>query len=551
MDEQGFKEEIYSNLVKRDRELQGLSDIIFVHNRLQEKCRNAERETKALQNDYESIKKERIEILRKVELAEGERDAKVSAASQAEVEKKDKKIAELTLELYDLHKKQNEESQRELDLHRQVKDLENELSKKKAQLEKVSAHNSFLDQENEKLKSDVEEKSAAFRNLTDELQALQLEYNTTQERLRDKTVELDELVKRWMKLKKDEADRMNKECITFEKQRQNQVQRELLEAAKGLDKHDKELERMGLDGVVRSQIPNRMAHSFEAHNSVISSLRYSKQGYSASGSDDKTVKIWDTSGNCKARLVGHSGAISCLRFNPSGEHLISGGADHRVFIYSLETFRSIYTLNNHSNIVLDVTYSNDANSLFTTGKDHKICMFDAKSATFKRSALMDSTCHALCSFMTTELVTAHFNKTLQVRDPRTSFTKSISEIETGHTDMITGIAMHPSGVRVITYSKDHTLKEFDMRTLQSSTTFSHPDFRVGNLGCHASYSTDGQHVVSGSKDGHLYIWHSDGSLEKVIKQGGHNGAITNCCWKPSGDEVLTSGKDKMLKIWLP
>lgn len=36
------------------------------------------------------------------------RDAKVSAASQAEVEKKDKKIAELTLELYDLHKKQNE-----------------------------------------------------------------------------------------------------------------------------------------------------------------------------------------------------------------------------------------------------------------------------------------------------------------------------------------------------------------------------------------------------------------------------------------------------------
>lgn len=549
--ESTFRDEILRKLEHRDRQIQGLSDIIFVHNRLHNRVRKLGNEVETVKEDNEQLKNERRMLLRRVDLAEDAQSAKEGTVSTAEIKKRDEKIAELTEDLYYLQKQKNMEQEREVVLHRQVKDLELELTQAKTQLEQISSKNSFLEQKVESLEKEVEKAKTRYSTMQDENQALQLEYNTTVEKLREKTREYDDLITRWVAEKQAAAEKMNQECQTFEKKRQTQVAKELAEAAKSLDQHDDELSKIGKGQLVRAKLPTRLAHSVDAHNGAVVISRYSKQGLAASGGDDKVIKVWDTTGNCKARLVGHNGSISCLRFHPSGEHLVSGSHDNKVFIYSLETFRSIFTLNNHTNVVLDAVYSNDTNSLFTTGKDHKVCMFDAKTAKFKRSALMDSTCLAMCSFMTTELVTAHFNKSLELRDPRASFTKATNSIETGHTLAITGLALNPDAVRVLTFSKDHSLKEFDLRMMKQVTTFKHDDFRVGSKGCEASYSTDGKYVVSGGTNGKLYIWDNDGQLENVLSRGAHNGAITSCAWAPSGEEIMTAGQDKKIKFWLP
>ena len=478
-------------------------------------------------------------------------DARQDTASSADLEKRDKKIAELTQELYDLHKQKNEESQRELALHRQVKDMELDLVAKIKQLQTASAHSARMDEENETLRKVVEQKAMQFRTLSDEHQALMLEYNTTEAQLKKKKDELDDLLRRWIQQKEREAERMNSEMNTFEKIRKDKVKKELSDAAGSLDVHDDALALLSAPLMAHSSVPTRALQSFEAHAGAVSLCRFSQEGHFATGSADKTIKVWDSNARCLATLRNHSAAISALCFSPTGEHLVSGAEDSTVHIYSLQTFRSVHTLNNHKDRILDAAYSCDGSLLFTTGKDHKLNMFDAKTARCKKSVLCGSTAVAMAGFMSSCLITAHFDKTLQLRDARADLKSPSAEFETGHTAQLNGIQLHPGGSRLITFAKDHVIKEFDLRTLKEIRTFGHGDFQVGLAGCHATYSSDGDMVASGDENGCVFIWRSSGSLETKLMKGGHGGPVAACAWKPSGDELFTVGKDKHLVVWSP
>ena len=51
-----------------------------------------------------------------------------------------------------------------------------------------------------------------------------------------------------------------------------------------------------------------------------------------SGSQDRTVKVWDTRGKCERTFTGHSGPVTCIGLSDS--RLVSGGEDSEVRMYS-------------------------------------------------------------------------------------------------------------------------------------------------------------------------------------------------------------------------
>jgi WD40 repeat protein len=89
---------------------------------------------------------------------------------------------------------------------------------------------------------------------------------------------------------------------------------------------------------------------FIGHISSVLSVAFSPDGkYLASGSYDRTVKLWSVeSQNKGTTLRGHSGHVNSVAFPPDGKYLASGSRDKTVTLWSVESQKEVTTLQGHS-----------------------------------------------------------------------------------------------------------------------------------------------------------------------------------------------------------
>ncbi|MEH2243681.1 hypothetical protein [Nostoc sp.] len=79
-------------------------------------------------------------------------------------------------------------------------------------------------------------------------------------------------------------------------------------------------------------------NTLEGHSSSVYSVGFSPDGKTlASGSNDKTIKLWDVStGKAIKTLTGHSSTVLSVGFSPDGKTLASGSNDKTVILWDLD-----------------------------------------------------------------------------------------------------------------------------------------------------------------------------------------------------------------------
>jgi WD40 repeat protein len=98
----------------------------------------------------------------------------------------------------------------------------------------------------------------------------------------------------------------------------------------------------------------------------------------ASGSWDKTVRVWDAAtGKHRKTLIGHSKRVTAVAFSPDGTQIASGSWDKTVRVWDAVTGEHRKSLTGHSNPVTAVAFSPDGRQIASGSWDDMVRVWDA------------------------------------------------------------------------------------------------------------------------------------------------------------------------------
>ncbi|MGR3276651.1 AAA-like domain-containing protein [Acaryochloris marina NIES-2412] len=116
----------------------------------------------------------------------------------------------------------------------------------------------------------------------------------------------------------------------------------------------------------------------------------------------------------------------------------------------------------------------------------------------------------------------------------------------GHQLSVTSVSFSPDGKRIVSGSKDKTLRIWDARSGQPiGGPFQGHQDAVKSV----SFSPDGKRIISGSKDKTLRIWDARSGQPIGALLQGHQEAILSVSFSPDGKRIVSGSGDNTVRLW--
>ncbi|CAM0903319.1 unnamed protein product [Alopecurus aequalis] len=220
-------------------------------------------------------------------------------------------------------------------------------------------------------------------------------------------------------------------------------------------------------------------HEFCGHSGDVLDLSWSNNKHLLSASTDKTVRLWEIgSANCIS-VFPHSNFVTCVQFNPTDDNcFITGSIDGKVRVWDI-TRGSVVDWVDIKDIVTAVCYRPD-------GKGAVV-----------------GTITGNCRFYDASGILLRLETQIALNAKKSSFKR------------ITSFQFCPSNPsKLMVTSADSKIRILD----GTNVIQNYSGLRCGSCQTSASFTPDGQHIVSASEDSNIYVWNRENQDESVWRQ---------------------------------
>ena len=328
------------------------------------------------------------------------------------------------------------------------------------------------------------------------------------------------------------------------------------------------------------------------HNNAVRSVSYSSDGrHLASGSEDGTVRVWDTrtgeeamfpmrSGDgqvlsvkfahnskwiasgtesgalCiwnvtpghagRRKLSGHSGAVRSVAFSRDSSRIASASDDATLRLWDAETGEQLSVLVGHSDCVNGVAFSPDGNILASVSGDETMRLWNSSTGEDARELLKSvGSLHGVSFSPNGAVIAGVLDDGLVLWQLEIWDSEKIATLMGGaqirsaqfSSDGGSLVAEHARGVRVWNLQSDPSNALWVELGGHSSNVHS------------VAFSPEGLYIALASDDGTIRICSAGRSQQVGQPRLAHDGVVTSMAVSPCGGFVVSGSADRSVRVW--
>ncbi len=271
--------------------------------------------------------------------------------------------------------------------------------------------------------------------------------------------------------------------------------------------------------------------------------------------DDETERVNEQEGQARSSRVftGHTSGVWGVAVMSDGQRIVSGSWDNTVRMWELDSGRCLATLKGYTGNIIGIAVTPDGLRVVSSSVSTTMQVSHPGSApiSVKGSRLTKGELRGLTVSNQSSAPTPGWQPTVQVTvQVWEDLGRCFVTLE-GHTDDVHGVVMTPDSQRVISYSKDKTVRVWEQggRLWERGGGYclakleGHTDDVLG-----VTVTPDGRRVVSCSKDNTVRVWELDTGRCLATLEG-HTDNVLGVAVTPDGRQVVSCSIDHTVRVW--
>ncbi|MDV3000180.1 MAG: hypothetical protein N5P05_001786 [Chroococcopsis gigantea SAG 12.99] len=256
---------------------------------------------------------------------------------------------------------------------------------------------------------------------------------------------------------------------------------------------------------------------------------------------DGTIGIYNLrTRDLKLILRGHARSVTCVCLSPDGVYGVSGSEDRSIKLWDISGGKVVKTFTGHTHNVTSVVFTADGGGLISGSWDKTVKVWDINSTDVRYSL----TGHRLqvnsVSCRGEWFASGGSDRLTYIWRLSSASPPQLWRTLKEHTWGITALDFSADGRILATGSADNTIKLWDVKSGGLLHTFSGHSWLVSSLTFTEKY------LISGSWDKTVKVWDvSEHVLLATFK--GHSDVVTSVTG--SGDIIISGGCDRAVKLW--